>query len=45
VRDRDRSQVLPGYRIDLVVDPGVIVFRWDDRTVVARFNRKLQSQR
>ena len=41
VRDQDPSQLPPGYRLDLVGDPCVIVLRRDDGAAVARFTRNV----
>jgi hypothetical protein len=35
----ETSRLPPGYRLDLVGDPCVIVLRREDGTVVARFSR------
>ena len=35
--DDETSRLPPGYRLDLVGDPCVIVLRREDETVVARF--------
>ena len=37
--DDETSRLPPGYRLDLVGDPCVIVLRREDGTVVARFSR------
>ncbi len=34
----------PGYRLDLVDDPGVIVMRREDETVVARFTHNADPE-
>jgi hypothetical protein len=37
MRDEETSWLPPGYRLDLVADPDVIILRRPDGTVVARF--------
>jgi hypothetical protein len=39
MRDDDTSQLPPGYSLDLVDDPDLIILRRSDGTVVARFTR------
>jgi hypothetical protein len=41
VRDDETSRLPPGYRLDLVGDPCVIILRGPDGTVVARFTRNV----
>jgi hypothetical protein len=44
VRDDETSRLPPGYRLDLVGDPCVIILRGPDDTVVARFTRNVDPQ-
>ena len=44
VRDNETSKLPPGYRLDLIGDPGVIVLRRPDGTIVARFTRFADPQ-
>ena len=41
MRDDEISQLPPGYRLDLVGDPCVIILRRADETIVARFTRNV----
>jgi hypothetical protein len=36
--------LLPGYQLDLVGDPCVIILRREDRTVVVRFTHNVDPQ-
>ncbi len=44
VRAEETSHLPPGYRLDLVGDPCVIVLRRDDGTVVARFTQRVDPE-
>ena len=45
VRQNNKSTRLPpGYRLDLLGDPCVIVLRWEDGTVVARFSHNVDPE-
>jgi hypothetical protein len=44
VRDNETSKLPPGYRLDLISDPDVIVLRRPDGTIVARFTRFTDPQ-
>jgi hypothetical protein len=45
VRQKEGTTRLPsGYRLDLVVDPCVVVLRRDDGTVVALFTHNVDSE-
>ena len=45
VREKNKSTRLPpGYRLDLVGDPCVIVVRLEDGTVVARFSHNVDPE-
>jgi hypothetical protein len=44
VRDNETSKLPPGYRLDLISDPDVIVLRRPDGTIVARFTRFADPQ-
>ena len=37
--DNENSRLPPGYRLDLISDPCIIILRRSDGTVVARFTR------
>jgi hypothetical protein len=39
--DQENSRLPPGYRLDLIGDPCIIVLRRSDGTVVARFTRNV----
>ncbi len=39
--DDETSRLPPGYRLDLVGDPCIIVLRREDETVVARFTHNV----
>jgi hypothetical protein len=42
--DETTPRLLPGYRLDLVSDPSVVVLRREDGTVVARFTHNVDPQ-
>ena len=42
--DQETSQLPPGYRLDLVGDPCVIILRGPDGGVVARFTRNVAPE-
>ena len=42
--DDETSRLPPGYRLDLVGDPCVIVLRREDETVVARFTHNADPE-
>ncbi len=42
--DDETSRLPPGYRLDLVGDPCVIVLRREDETVVARFTHNVDPE-
>ncbi len=42
--DQETSRLPPGYRLDLVGDPCVIVLRGPDGGVVARFTRSVDPE-
>ncbi len=42
--DDETSRLPPGYRLDLVGDPCVIVLRREDATVVARFTHNADPE-
>jgi hypothetical protein len=44
VRAAKTPRLPPGYRLDLVDDPGVIVMRREDETVVARFTHNADPE-
>jgi hypothetical protein len=44
VRDNETSKLPPGYRLDLIGDPGVIVLRRPGGTIVARYTRFADPQ-
>jgi hypothetical protein len=39
MRDDETSRLPPGYRLDLIGDPCIIILRAPDGAVVARFSR------
>jgi hypothetical protein len=43
-QDEDTTRLLPGYQLDLVGDPCVIILRREDGTVVARFTHNIDPQ-
>jgi hypothetical protein len=43
-QDEDTTRLLPGYQLDLVGDPCVIILRREDGTVVARFTHNVDPQ-
>jgi hypothetical protein len=44
MRDDETSRLPPGYRLDLVGDPCVIIVRREDGTVVARFTHNADPE-
>ena len=42
--DEETSRLPPGYRLDLVGDPCIIVLRGPDGAVVARFSRNVDPE-
>ena len=42
--DETTTRLPPGYRLDLVSDPCVIILRREDGTVVARFTHNVDPQ-
>jgi hypothetical protein len=44
VRERDLSHLPPGYALDLVGDPCVVVLRREDGSIVARFTRSADPE-
>jgi hypothetical protein len=42
--DETTPRLPPGYRLDLVGDPSVVVLRREDGTVVARFTHNVDPQ-
>jgi hypothetical protein len=44
LHDDETSHLPPGYRLDLVGDPCVIILRGPDGTVVARFTRNVDPE-
>ncbi len=42
--DQETSRLPPGYRLDLIDDPCVIVLRGPDGRVVARFTRNVDPE-
>jgi hypothetical protein len=44
VRDDETSHLPPGYRLDLVGDPCVIILRGPNGTVIARFTRNVDPE-
>jgi hypothetical protein len=42
--DEETSRLPPGYRLDLVGDPCIIVLRGPDGAVVARFSRNVDPK-
>ncbi len=42
--DDETSRLPPGYRLDLVGDPCIIVLRREDETVVARFTYNVDPE-
>ncbi len=44
LRDDETSRLPPGYHLDLVGDPCVIILRRQDGTVVARFTRNVDPE-
>jgi hypothetical protein len=43
-QDEETTRLLPGYQLDLVGDPCVIILRREDRTVVVRFTHNVDPQ-
>jgi hypothetical protein len=43
--DNENSRLPPGYRLDLISDPCIIILRRSDGTVVARFTRAAYPKR
>jgi hypothetical protein len=41
MRDEETSRLPPGYRLDLVGDPCIIILRGPDGTIVARFTHNV----
>jgi hypothetical protein len=44
VPDDETSKLPPGYRLDLIGDPCVIILRRPDGTIVARFTHNVDPQ-
>lgn len=42
--DEETSRLPPGYRLDLVSDPCIIILRGPDGAVVARFSRNVDPE-
>jgi hypothetical protein len=42
--DEETSRLPPGYRLDLVGDPCIIILRGPDGAVVARFSRNVDPE-
>ena len=42
--DEETSRLPPGYRLDLVSDPWIIILRGPDGAVVARFSRNVDPE-
>ena len=42
--DQENSRLPPGYRLDLIGDPCIIVLRRSDGRVVARFTRNVDPE-
>ena len=42
--DQENSRLPPGYRLDLISDPCIIVLRRSDGRVVARFTRNVDPE-
>jgi hypothetical protein len=42
--DEETSRLPPGYRLDLVGDPCIIILRGPDGAVVARFSRNVDPK-
>jgi hypothetical protein len=42
--DEETSRLPPGYRLDLVSDPCIIILREPDGAVVARFSRNVDPE-
>jgi hypothetical protein len=42
--DEETSRLQPGYRLDLVGDPCIIILRGPDGAVVARFSRNVDPK-
>jgi hypothetical protein len=42
--DEETSRLPPGYRLDLVGDPCIIILRRPDGAVVARFSRNVDPE-
>ena len=42
--EEETSHLPPGYRLDLVGDPCIIILRGPDGAVVARFNREVDPE-
>jgi len=43
-QDEKTTRLPPGYRLDLVSDPSLVVLRREDGTVVARFTHNVDPQ-
>jgi hypothetical protein len=42
--DQENSRLPPGYRLDLIEDPCVIVLRGPDESIVARFTHNVDPE-